>query len=401
MAQTSADRAWLKRLENIAKLVGGLVGLTAVVAIAGFLTERGRFGFAGLPMLGLDYFALVESGARALIKSLVVLFESPVRVFLLVAGLTVASGVAVAWNHPRVRRVAESPVACLLAQSICLAALGFALSGLLPIARLADPQERGRIRQDTDLFVRKLAQYESWSPSFVEEQTARRTYPADGLFALFRCFFEPRSRDALAEVSQPPWGLDFLRGWRRPALFSDRDDGWCPYWSPPVTGDDLVQLDSGHPIRRHRADRRNARKLYGWILLVCGFLVTATFLNIWWRAWLEDKCSKQPSSPHDEVPTEGTGPDASRGSGPAGASIPSSPESEGSVDAHEDHLQAQSGPGSPLPLGVPTTNSLGSGSAWFTRLKDALERAGNSAASAPQSMLKGVLGACRWAARQE
>lgn len=230
----------------LSTVLGSATGLGAFLVAFGFFSQSALYGFAGLPLLSMDYSGLSEAGATGIVKSLSVLSEGWTRKLML---LFLLGGGAALWLYqeswPRLRRLYSRPDACLLVHGGLLLLLGLALLGMIPITVLADGRERDRINQETLAEIAHLREAGRWTPVEEDQLITRRTYPVRGLFSPLTLSLRDRKPE------------DFLDPARS---------------SAPATG---------YPLRRSSVDRFNARNLYGWIFL--SVLVLSTLVVLAWR----------------------------------------------------------------------------------------------------------------------
>ncbi len=247
-------------LRGIGKFVGGVAGGVALLFVTGYLADQATYRFAGLPLLSMDQQSMAESGARVFIETVGALLDTDeaLRLTLLIGSLLfVALMLAYSSTWRWVQALRRRPWVYLLARAAHLTLAAGLLIGVLAISEQAGPQQYQLRSQAVATDLAALRSDSRWNPVSEDEVLARSTYPTRGLLAFFA------------------------------AALDDR---------PPPNPDDLLDINSelwgpgeiGHPLRRLRIDRDNARRLYGWLVFTLALLVLGGLgLRRWWT-WLSE-----------------------------------------------------------------------------------------------------------------
>jgi glutaredoxin len=234
-------------LRRLLGLLGGVTGVAALLVTFGFLSERALYGFAGLPMLTVDYGAMLEAGANGLVKTLGIMLGNGWRMAFMLA---VFGGATAAWmfqdRSAILKKILCSPLWFLGAQLGVLTLLMGATMGLVDIAQLANPGNREVLRAEVHREIVELRLRDEWDPVAEAGLEAQATYPATWLFHPLR--------------------------WSQYGGSIGRDLALRP-----------LDVEVGYPLRRAFRDRRDARELYGWVCFWVLVLLAGAYYVHGWR----------------------------------------------------------------------------------------------------------------------
>jgi hypothetical protein len=227
----------------------GLAGATASIGGAllffGFFSRSALFGLVGVPTLSLDYIALIEWGARALVDSVSLIFLNWFRVGILVSCLILGILAIMTWDTDRVSRYCRSPKLCLITYAIAFLLAALHLISMIDAAKLSSNADRDEQFHSARSAIAKAHKISGWSYSAEAGALWQSTYRLGGLWRLL-----------------PPF------------LYAEH-----------VQSTDS-EATLGQPTRVSPQARARAEDLYGWLFMASGLAFLATSLLRRWRIWL-------------------------------------------------------------------------------------------------------------------
>ncbi|MCA9693672.1 MAG: hypothetical protein KC636_29040, partial [Myxococcales bacterium] len=232
------------------KLFGSAAAVATALVFFGFLSQSAHFGFAGLPVLSLDYTALIEVGATAIFDSVSEMLGGSARSLVLLLALALALGCWLASGLPWMRRVTRNPLAMFAAHVMVLVLVVVFLYGGVRVTQMGTAEEQRPLVATAVEARAQAADVGAWPPSALHAAEWRATASLVGFWGQITDVLIAREAPTDAEV-----------------------ESFEPH------GQKIRQGDAAAALR--------ARDLYGWMFLFTVMFMFEVVLLYMWRRWLQ------------------------------------------------------------------------------------------------------------------
>ncbi|HEY5955688.1 MAG TPA: hypothetical protein VIV60_04005 [Polyangiaceae bacterium] len=253
-----------KTYSRVLKIAGSTAALAGLLIFFGYLSQSALYGFAGLPMLSLDYTAMVEAGASALVDSIRLTLANGTRGTVLFLGLLISIALWLYREHPRMSRMTRSIRLCLSVQLATLFVVFSLVAAMVVIARQASPARRAETAQQVERTMAELQRERGLGLARESEERWKVTYQIQGGIV-------GSALDWLSRRSTP--------------VDPSPSDGHLQTISP-----------YGQSLRLCPAAQKRAEDMYGWLFFSAFGLAAAALGNSLWRRWLQGTLAPSPDA---------------------------------------------------------------------------------------------------------